>query len=60
MRRGVGEMPRHPPTMVREKDRACYRHQLCQVDLTVVTARVGGVPAPQPTLTWSSHLMGDL
>jgi polynucleotide 5'-triphosphatase len=33
-------MPSGPPASTREKDRACYRHQLCQVDLTVVTTRV--------------------
>lgn len=35
------ELPEGEPTGVREKDRACYRHQLCQVDLTVVTTKVG-------------------
>lgn len=34
------EMPSGPPINIREKDRACYRHQICQVDLTVVTSRV--------------------
>lgn len=34
------EMPSGAPASSREKDRACYRHQLCQVDLTVVTAKV--------------------
>ncbi|ORY23816.1 CYTH-like domain-containing protein [Naematelia encephala] len=34
-----GEMPSGPITMIREKDRACYQHQLCQVDLTVVTTK---------------------
>jgi hypothetical protein len=34
------ELPSGTPINVREKDRACYRHQLCQVDLTVVTSRV--------------------
>ncbi|EIW68593.1 hypothetical protein TREMEDRAFT_31680 [Tremella mesenterica DSM 1558] len=32
-------LPSGPAFMVREKDRACYRHQLVQVDLTVVTMR---------------------
>ncbi|KAL1408481.1 mRNA-capping enzyme subunit beta [Vanrija albida] len=33
------ELPTSPAQNTRQKDRACYRHQLCQVDLTVVTAR---------------------
>lgn len=32
----VGEMPEGQPLMTREKDRACYRHQLVQIDLTFV------------------------
>jgi hypothetical protein len=35
-------MPRGEPIFSREKDRACYLHQLVEVDLTVVTARVSG------------------
>jgi hypothetical protein len=34
------EMPSGTPVNVRSKDRACYRHQLCQVDLTAVNAKV--------------------
>ncbi|KAI9635602.1 CYTH-like domain-containing protein [Dioszegia hungarica] len=30
------EMPEGQPLMTREKDRACYRHQLVQIDLTFV------------------------
>ncbi|RSH90096.1 mRNA-capping enzyme subunit beta [Saitozyma podzolica] len=33
------DMPRGEPIFSREKDRACYLHQLVEVDLTVVTAR---------------------
>jgi len=44
------EMPSGPPINTREKDRACYRHQLCQVDLTVVTSRVSWRDSPQLTL----------
>jgi polynucleotide 5'-triphosphatase len=33
-------MPQGPGEMERNKDRACYRHQLVQVDLTVVEAKV--------------------
>jgi hypothetical protein len=32
----VGEMPEGSPNLTREKDRACYRHQLVQIDLTFV------------------------
>ncbi|TXT15909.1 hypothetical protein VHUM_00412 [Vanrija humicola] len=35
------ELPNTPAQNSRQKDRACYRHELCQVDLTVVTARDG-------------------
>lgn len=34
------DIPEGEATGVREKNRACYRHQVCQVDLTAVTARV--------------------
>lgn len=34
------EMPDGEPLSVRDKDRMCYEHQLCQVDLTFVTAKV--------------------
>lgn len=34
-------MPDTPAEMERDKDRACYRHQLVQVDLTVVKSKVG-------------------
>ncbi|KAL7423359.1 mRNA-capping enzyme subunit beta [Cryptotrichosporon argae] len=40
------EMPRGPEQMARDKDRACYRHQLCQVDLTVVTSRTSDGARP--------------
>ncbi|WVW78923.1 hypothetical protein I302_100886 [Kwoniella bestiolae CBS 10118] len=33
------EMPETPPNMTRDKDRASYRHQVCQVDLTHVMSR---------------------
>ncbi|WWD00125.1 hypothetical protein V866_007033 [Kwoniella sp. B9012] len=33
------EMPEGPPSMTRDKDRATYRHQVCQVDLTHVMSR---------------------
>ena len=33
-------MPEGSGEMERNKDRACYRHQLVQVDLTVVEAKV--------------------
>jgi hypothetical protein len=36
-------MPTGQPVMSREKDRACYRHQLVQVDLTVVKSRVSSM-----------------
>lgn len=41
-------MPRGEPIYSREKDRACYLHQLVEVDLTVVTARVSGVEFKSP------------
>nr|XP_018265938.1 uncharacterized protein I303_02315 [Kwoniella dejecticola CBS 10117]OBR88096.1 hypothetical protein I303_02315 [Kwoniella dejecticola CBS 10117] len=33
------EMPDIPPAMTRDKDRASYRHQVCQVDLTHVMSK---------------------
>lgn len=36
----VVEMPDGEALSARDKDRACYEHQLCQVDLTVVTSKV--------------------
>ncbi|OCF34019.1 hypothetical protein I316_04365 [Kwoniella heveanensis BCC8398] len=33
------DMPTGAPTMTRDKDRACYRHQVCQVDLTHVMSK---------------------
>ncbi|ORX33526.1 CYTH-like domain-containing protein [Kockovaella imperatae] len=33
------EVPSGQPLHVREKDRACYQHQFCRIDLTVVTMR---------------------
>ncbi|WVQ76623.1 hypothetical protein IAR50_006296 [Cryptococcus sp. DSM 104548] len=30
------EVPEGPPKIIREKDRACYSHQICRVDLTSV------------------------
>ncbi|WWC67503.1 uncharacterized protein I206_101411 [Kwoniella pini CBS 10737] len=33
------DMPDSPPTMTRDKDRASYRHQVCQVDLTHVMSK---------------------
>lgn len=36
----LADVPDFEPSATRDKDRACYKHQLCQVDLTVVTAKV--------------------
>ncbi|WVF70428.1 hypothetical protein IAT40_005218 [Kwoniella sp. CBS 6097] len=33
------DMPTGAPSMTRDKDRACYRHQVCQVDLTHVMSK---------------------
>ncbi|WVQ97486.1 hypothetical protein IAU59_004600 [Kwoniella sp. CBS 9459] len=33
------DMPSGAPSMTRDKDRACYRHQVCQVDLTHVMSK---------------------
>ncbi|WWC87344.1 uncharacterized protein L201_002233 [Kwoniella dendrophila CBS 6074] len=33
------DMPDTPPTMTRDKDRASYKHQVCQVDLTHVMSK---------------------
>lgn len=41
-------MPSGEPIFSREKDRACYLHQLVEVDLTVVTARVSRVESRSP------------
>ncbi|KAK4685012.1 polynucleotide 5'-triphosphatase, partial [Tremellales sp. Uapishka_1] len=49
------EVPNHPSKMRRDKDRACYRSQVCQVDLTVVTTP-SNVPDAKPTITFELEI----
>ncbi|KAK8846599.1 hypothetical protein IAR55_005685 [Kwoniella newhampshirensis] len=50
------EMPTGPPTMTRDKDRACYRHQVCQVDLTHVKSGDTNHPSSKPTSSFELEI----
>nr|XP_031858658.1 uncharacterized protein CI109_005893 [Kwoniella shandongensis]KAA5525730.1 hypothetical protein CI109_005893 [Kwoniella shandongensis] len=50
------DMPTSPPTMTRDKDRACYRHQVCQVDLTHVKSGETSNPTSKPTSSFELEI----
>jgi len=47
------DLPDSEAELSREKDRLCYTHQSCQVDLTAVTQKVGHYPL------WTPELIDD-
>ncbi|WVR04285.1 hypothetical protein IAU60_001285 [Kwoniella sp. DSM 27419] len=50
------EMPGGGPTLTRDKDRACYTHQVCQVDLTHVMSKPLDNPTAKPTSTFEIEI----